>query len=58
MKYLIFDLDDTLLDFYRGEIESLKFIFNKYNLKNTEEGINQYLPINKEIWNQIENGGD
>lgn len=55
-KYLIFDLDDTLLDFQDTERKSLEIIFNKYNIPFEEETIMNYKTINKNLWNQLEKG--
>ena len=55
-KYLIFDLDDTLLDFQDNEINSLKIIFKNYNVDFDEKSFNQYKSINRKFWSQIEQG--
>ncbi len=55
-KNLIFDLDDTLLDFQDNERNSLEFIFKKYNIPFDEKSINQYKSINRKFWSQIEQG--
>ncbi|MCH1965146.1 YjjG family noncanonical pyrimidine nucleotidase [Paraclostridium sordellii] len=55
-KYLIFDLDDTLLDFQDNERNSLKVIFEKYNIPFEEKSINEYKAINRSFWSQIEQG--
>ena len=53
-KYLIFDLDDTVLDFKDTERQSLKSIFEKYQIPYDEEHINKYREINKRLWNELE----
>ncbi|MEG2984464.1 MAG: HAD hydrolase-like protein, partial [Peptostreptococcaceae bacterium] len=55
-KYLIFDLDDTLLDFQDNERKSLEVIFKKYNIPFDEKTINEYKTINRRFWSQIEEG--
>ncbi|MGL5753929.1 MAG: YjjG family noncanonical pyrimidine nucleotidase [Paraclostridium sp.] len=55
-KYLIFDLDDTLLDFQDNERKSLEVIFEKYNIPFDEKTINEYKTINRRFWSQIEQG--
>lgn len=55
-KHLIFDLDDTLLDFQDNERNSLKVIFQKYNIPFEKKSINQYKSINRRFWSQIEQG--
>ena len=46
-KNLIFDLDDTLLDFQDNERKSLEVIFKKYNIPFEEKSINEYKTINR-----------
>lgn len=55
-KHLIFDLDDTLLDFQDNERNSLKVVFKKYNIPFEEKSINQYKSINRRFWSLIEQG--
>ncbi|MEG0283427.1 MAG: YjjG family noncanonical pyrimidine nucleotidase [Erysipelotrichales bacterium] len=55
-KILMFDLDDTLLDFSRTEEESLKEIFKRYNVEDTQENIDAYKKINSALWAQLEFG--
>jgi 2-haloacid dehalogenase len=55
-KFLIFDLDDTLLDFQDTEKKSLEIIFKKYNIPFEEQSIINYKFINKNLWNQLEKG--
>lgn len=55
-RYLIFDLDDTLLDFQDNERKSLEIIFKKYNIPFNEQSFNQYKTINRKFWNGIEEG--
>lgn len=54
--YLVFDLDDTLLDFQDTEKKSLELIFKKYNIPFEEQSIMSYKHINKNLWNQLEKG--
>ncbi len=58
LKYVIFDLDDTILDFHRGEIEGLTKIFKKYGIPKDQIklGIKKYLKINADVWHKIEQG--
>lgn len=57
-EYLIFDLDDTILDFKRGEHEGLNRIFANNPIQDVL--FDQWLPIfkkvNSETWRQIETG--
>ncbi|MEK3954815.1 YjjG family noncanonical pyrimidine nucleotidase [Psychrobacillus sp. FSL K6-1464] len=59
MKYdvLLFDLDDTLLDFGMTEHNAFRFLFEEYGLPN---GLNDYLDtykaISKSLWEDLEYG--
>lgn len=55
-KYIIFDLDDTLLDFDRGESEGIHQILKQYGVNDVEQGFQAYLSVNKHVWEQIEAG--
>ncbi|WP_334329211.1 YjjG family noncanonical pyrimidine nucleotidase [Companilactobacillus sp. HBUAS59699] len=55
-KYVIFDLDDTLLDFSRGEREGVQKILKEHGIKDIDHGFQIYLSINKHVWEQIEAG--
>jgi len=59
MKYdvLLFDLDDTLLDFAKTEHNAFRYLFEEYGLPN---GLNDYLgsykAISRSLWEDLENG--
>lgn len=57
--YLIFDLDDTILDFKKGEHEGLNKIYANNLIPNVQ--FDQWFPVfkrvNSEVWRQIEAGG-
>jgi len=55
-KYAIFDLDDTLLDFTRGEIEGITAILKKYGAPDVRRGFDTYVHLNRDIWQRIEQG--
>ncbi|WP_203641536.1 HAD family hydrolase [Levilactobacillus andaensis] len=55
-KYAIFDLDDTLLDFTRGEIEGITAILKKYGAPDIRRGFDTYVHFNRDIWQRIEQG--
>ena len=55
-KYAIFDLDDTLLDFYRDEVEGVRRLMKEQGVQDIEHGLQVYLSINKHVWEQIEQG--
>lgn len=58
MKYemLLFDLDDTLLDFEANERESLEKLFTDNGFTFNKEIFDTYHRINKELWNGYEKG--
>ncbi len=58
MKYemLLFDLDDTLLDFEANERESLEKLFTDNGFAFNKEIFDAYHRINKELWNGYEKG--
>lgn len=58
MKYnkLIFDLDNTILDFRDAEEKALEKIIAAYNLPYTEDIIQSYKNINHDLWQKLEQG--
>ncbi|RRK11333.1 noncanonical pyrimidine nucleotidase, YjjG family [Lactiplantibacillus garii] len=58
LKYVIFDLDDTLLDFQAAEQSSLKTILTRYHVPDLTVAKRCYLAHNHQVWAQIEHGGD
>lgn len=58
MKYqfLLFDLDNTLLDFNLAEDKALNTLFTKYGVKNEEIELYKafYKPLNQELWKKLE----
>ncbi len=55
-KILLFDLDDTLLDFTANEIDSLHKLFEQKGYSFTEEVSRIYHSVNKQLWADYENG--
>lgn len=57
-KILIFDLDDTLLDFKAGEIKGLKKVFTRFAQAdlNYHEWLTTYHNVNQLVWKKIEQG--
>lgn len=54
---ILWDIDDTLLDFQEAEKNAIISCFNKYNLGNvTEEMLQLYSQINKKYWQKLELG--
>lgn len=56
IKNIIFDLDDTLLDFQRGEYEGVRSILKNAGAPDIEEAFKIYGQINANVWQQIESG--
>lgn len=54
IKFLLFDVDDTLLDFKKGELFSLKKTFNDHNINVTDDMLIDYIKINKSLWKKLE----
>jgi len=53
---LLFDLDDTLLDFGANETDSLTKLFQQQGYTLTEELFQLYNSVNKQLWTEYENG--
>lgn len=58
MKYniLLFDLDNTLLDFDANEKESLEKLFKEKGFTLTEDIFKSFCIVNKGLWNRYEDG--
>lgn len=58
MKYttLLFDLDDTILDFTKGEQIALTLLLEEMNVENIQDVIAEYVVLNKSLWKEIEKG--
>jgi 2-haloacid dehalogenase len=55
-KILLFDLDNTLLDFCANETDSLNKLFQKHGYIFTDELFELYNSVNKQLWADYENG--
>ncbi|MBE7105320.1 noncanonical pyrimidine nucleotidase, YjjG family [Bacillus cereus] len=53
---LLFDVDDTLLDFQKAEKTALHMLFEKKNIPLTAEIESHYKKINKGLWDAFEEG--
>ena len=53
---ILFDADDTLLDFDKDETQALTAIMEKYGIETTKENINAYKEINVGLWKALERG--
>lgn len=55
-KYLIFDLDDTLLDFQTGEHEGLVNVLTTVGVPDLSVALAAYAVINRRLWHAYEQG--
>jgi 2-haloacid dehalogenase len=55
-KTLLFDVDDTLLDFGAAEKLALQLLFEEQNIPLTSEVEEQYKKINQGLWKRFEAG--
>lgn len=54
-KYLLWDIDGTVLDFLASEAYAIRLLFKKYNIGEcTDEMLKQYSGINSEYWRLLE----
>ena len=55
-KYLLFDLDDTLLDFGKAQVLAFKKLLEDENIEYSDESFEKYETINKSLWRSFERG--
>lgn len=56
-KYLLWDIDGTILDFESAEKAAIKTLFEKFNLGEcSDEMIERYSKINRKYWQMLERG--
>lgn len=55
-KFILFDLDNTLLDFDKAEEESIKQVFKKFGIDYSVENLKLYRKINVKLWEELEKG--
>jgi 2-haloacid dehalogenase len=55
-KILLFDLDDTLLDFGANEIDSLNKLFQQHGYTFSDGVFRVYNSVNRQLWTDYENG--
>lgn len=53
-KYLLFDLDNTILDFDAAEDKALEYVLNSHKIKNTPGLYDRYKAINQAHWEMLE----
>lgn len=55
-KYILWDIDDTLIDFKQSEAHALRQCFNEYDIEVSDEQLAVYSEINQGYWRQLEEG--
>ncbi len=53
---LFWDIDDTLLDFKRGEAAAIRLTLAQIGIEPTEETVRLYSEINEALWKRLERG--
>lgn len=54
-KYLLWDIDGTVLDFLASEAYAIRFLFEKYNIGQcSDEMLKVYSEINAKYWRKLE----
>lgn len=48
--HILFDLDDTLMDFQKCQYHSFKYVLSQYNISFTPQVYSCYKKINHELW--------
>ncbi len=56
IKFVLFDLDDTLLDFHRAEAAAIKKTFSHIGIPVDDDVIARYSEINASQWRRLEKG--
>lgn len=56
IKHILFDLDNTLLDFNRAEFNAFQEVMAHYKIVFTESIFKQYEVINASLWKKLEQG--
>ncbi|MEB7967025.1 YjjG family noncanonical pyrimidine nucleotidase [Mammaliicoccus sciuri] len=55
-KHILFDLDNTILDFNAGEREGIRAVFESEGIVFNDLNFKQYQDINKRLWLELEQG--
>ncbi len=53
---ILWDVDQTLLDFKKSESYAIRFCFRKFGKEASDETVSAYSSINESFWKQIEKG--
>lgn len=55
-KVLLFDLDNTILDFSKAEDYSIRTLAMDYNIRLEDRDVLNYIKINEQYWNMADSG--
>lgn len=55
-EFILWDIDDTLIDFKASETTAIKKCFKHYGVDISKEELNTYSEINKNYWKLLEQG--
>ena len=56
IRNVLFDLDDTLLDFHRAEAEAIRHTLRQIGIDPSDENVDLYSRINRSCWAKLETG--
>lgn len=56
IKFVLFDLDDTLLDFHKAEAAAIKKTFSHIGIPTDDGTVARYSEINASQWRRLEKG--
>lgn len=56
IRYVLFDVDDTLLDFGKAEAAAIRKTYERIGIPVTDELIRRYSEINAQQWSRFEKG--
>lgn len=54
--HILFDMDDTILDFQKAQLVSFKYVLEKYEISFSEDVYLRYEDINHFLWKQFDEG--
>lgn len=54
--HLLFDMDDTILDFQKAQYMSFQCVLETYHIHFTEESYHLYEEINHQLWGEFDSG--
>lgn len=55
-SHILFDMDDTILDFQKAQFVSIKYVLAKYNIPYSDDIYHLYKNINHNLWGQFDEG--